>query len=102
MQALANLHGHKMVAIESANDLSVVDLDEIDVVVLDYALPGGVTGGEIAKRIHSTHPRIPIAIFTAQPLSFFEDRPHDLPDDVDIIPKGAGLYEIIEWMDMIE
>src|ERR1700678_28997 len=57
----------------------------IDAVVLDYAMPG-MHGGEVAKKMRQTKPKVPILL-----LSAFVGLPEDVRCLVDIyMTKGEG------------
>jgi CheY-like chemotaxis protein len=46
--------------------LEIVSQERIDLVVLDFQMPG-MDGGEVAKELRSRHPEIPILLFSGFP-----------------------------------
>lgn len=45
---------------------AIANSEQIDVVILDFRLPG-MDGGEVAKELRTTHPEIPILLLSGFP-----------------------------------
>jgi len=65
----------------------------IDIVFSDVTMPGGVSGIELAHRIHRLHPDIRIVLVSGYPLTVLRRRHGDL-GDFTFIPKPYRLAEV--------
>jgi CheY-like chemotaxis protein len=62
------LEGHEIVgtARQGEEAIAVVDATGPDVVVLDYRMPPGIDGLEVAKRLRRTHPDLRMVLYSSQ------------------------------------
>lgn len=60
------LEGHDIVATAADADgaMAAVERDEPDCVVLDYRMPPGIDGLEVARRLRRRHPRVRVVLYT--------------------------------------
>lgn len=71
--------------------LKIFDSEPVEVVVLDYSMPG-MHGGEVAVRMRQTKPQIPILL-----LSAYLDLPAEVTSLVDLyMTKGEGAPALLE------
>lgn len=75
--------GYEVTAAESGEQgLAFLKTTDFDLVYLDIRMPG-LSGLEVLDLIHSSHPTIPVILFTAQP---------DLSSAVEALRRGARDY----------
>lgn len=82
----------------TANDgrtgLALFEENPVDVVVLDYAMPG-MHGGEVAARMRAAKPDVPILL-----LSAYVGLPSDVTGLVNVyMTKGEGAPALLEKLD---
>ena len=82
----------------TANDgrtgLALFEQNPVDVVVLDYAMPG-MHGGEVAARMRAAKPDVPILL-----LSAYVGLPSDVTGLVNVyMTKGEGAPALLEKLD---
>jgi two-component system, response regulator PdtaR len=75
--------------------------DEVDVVVTDIQMPGGMDGLELAARIRQTHPAIPIVLTSGNPppvnlsrVGPFLMKPYTLHQAVQVVVASLPREEI--------
>ncbi len=74
-----------LTAADGYSGLDIFESHPIDAVVLDYSMPG-MHGGEVAKKMRQTKPRVPILL-----LSAYVGLPSEVSSLVDIyMTKGEG------------
>jgi CheY-like chemotaxis protein len=74
-----------LTAEDGTSGIELFATQPVDAVVLDYSMPG-MHGGEVAKRMRQTKPKVPILL-----LSAFVGLPEDVRSLVDIyMTKGEG------------
>lgn len=86
-----------LTASDGPTGLAIVDREPVDAVLLDYKMPG-MDGDEVARRLRSTHPNIPIVM-----LSGF---PHELPETLvaridGSVVKGDPLENLIQELERV-
>jgi CheY-like chemotaxis protein len=71
--------------------LSLFDKEPVEVVVLDYSMPG-MDGGEVATRMRQIKPKVPILL-----LSAYVGLPSDVTSLVDLyMTKGEGPEKLLQ------
>ena len=76
--------------------LTLFEENPVDVVVLDYAMPG-MHGGEVAAHMRATKPNVPILL-----LSAYVGLPSDVTGLVNVyMTKGEGAPALLEKLDAI-
>jgi CheY-like chemotaxis protein len=79
-----------LTARDGLSGLSIFDSEEVDAVILDYAMPG-LDGGEVAALMRQRKPNIPIVM-----LSAYVALPENVMSLVDIsATKGDGALSLI-------
>ena len=74
-----------LTAVDGAAGLTVFEREPVDVVVLDYSMPG-MNGGEVALRMRQTKPQVPILL-----LSAYVGLPAEVTSQVNLyMTKGEG------------
>jgi CheY-like chemotaxis protein len=74
-----------LTAEDGSSGIEIFASQPVDAVVLDYAMPG-MHGGEVAKKMRQTKPRVPILL-----LSAYVGLPEEVSGLVDIyMTKGEG------------
>jgi CheY-like chemotaxis protein len=85
-----------LTATNGPSALEVFSQQPIDAIVLDYAMPE-MDGGEVAARMRSIKPDVPIIL-----LSAFMALPHEVTQHVNIyMTKGEGAPSLIEKLDSL-
>ena len=69
-----------LTASDGLTGLSILESQPVDVVILDYAMPG-LDGGRIAALMRERRPEVPILMLSAHV---------DLPDDVQGVVSGSA------------
>lgn len=89
--------GYKVItAHDGKTGLALFEENPVDVVVLDYAMPG-MHGGEVAARMRTSKPDVPILL-----LSAYVGLPSDVTGLVNIyMTKGEGAPALLERLDAI-
>lgn len=87
--------GYKVLtAHDGQTGLTMFEENPVDVVVLDYAMPG-MHGGEVAARMRAAKPDVPILL-----LSAYVGLPSDVTGLVNIyMTKGEGAPALLEKLD---
>jgi DNA-binding response OmpR family regulator len=80
-----------LTAKDGVSGLAMLDTEQIDAVILDYAMPG-INGGEVATIVRKRNPEMPILMLSAYVA---------LPDDVMRVvsataTKGDGAFTLVE------
>ncbi|MEO7029504.1 MAG: response regulator [Acidobacteriaceae bacterium] len=79
-----------LAALDGPSGLAIFNAHAIDVVVLDYSMPG-MHGGEVAARMRKSKPHVPILL-----LSAYIELPAEVTDLVDIyMTKGEGATALL-------
>lgn len=66
-RALFEDWGYRVCTANSGEEACVILRNQrVDVVVLDYNMPGGMDGGETACAIRETYPAVPIVLYTGE------------------------------------
>jgi CheY-like chemotaxis protein len=85
-------HGFKVLTASSGlQALAVIDENQIDLVVLDYYMPG-LNGGQVAAEVRRRRPKVPIIFLSA----YFSLPPADLELANAFITKGDSPDLLIE------
>lgn len=80
-----------LTAVDGYSGLELFASHPVDVVVLDYSMPG-MHGGEVARKMRQTKPQIPILL-----LSAYVGLPSEVSSLVDIyMTKGEGAPVLLE------
>jgi CheY-like chemotaxis protein len=93
------LFGCEVTTAEDARScLDAVARDEFDLAILDYHLGVGLTGEDVARELHDSHPSMPLIMLTGDPMV-----PKTARDSVDaVLIKGASnprdLLDLIETL----
>ncbi len=84
--------GYKVLTAEDGSSgIALFASQPIDAVVLDYAMPG-MHGGEVAKKMRQTKPKVPILL-----LSAYVGLPEEVSSLVDIyMTKGEGAPALLQ------
>jgi CheY-like chemotaxis protein len=70
----------------------LVNADQIDVVLSDIMMPGGVNGLQLARDIRNRHPRLPIILTTG-----YVEAAADLKDgEFHLLPKPFSLESLAD------
>ncbi len=91
---LLETHGYSVVTAQSGAEglQRFSEAQTVDLVLLDYAMPGGLTGEQVAREMKLRHPAVPIVIMSA-----FPDLPDTLLRMVDgCVPKGQDPEIVIQ------
>ena len=91
-QILLERAGYKVLtAIDGASGLELFTAHPVDVVVLDYAMPG-MHGGQVAQKMRQTKPSVPILL-----LSAYLDLPAEVTSMADLyMTKGEGAPALLD------
>jgi CheY-like chemotaxis protein len=85
-----------LTAHDGPSSLDIFSQQPVEAVVLDYAMPG-MNGGEVAERMRSAKPEVPIIL-----LSAFMSLATDVTRHVDIyMTKGEGAPALIEKLNSL-
>lgn len=89
--------GYKVLtAMDGQSGLTLFKQNPVDAVVLDFAMPG-MHGGEVAARMRSLKPDVPIVL-----LSAYVGLPSEITALVDIyMTKGEGAPALLEKLDRL-
>ncbi len=80
-----------LTAMDGPSGLELFEKEPIEAVVLDFAMPG-MTGGEVAARMRSTKPDVPILM-----LSAYTSLPADASASVNLyMTKGEGAPALLK------
>jgi CheY-like chemotaxis protein len=80
-----------LTAKDGASGLSLFDTEEIDAVVVDYAMPG-MDGGQVAALLRQRNPNIPILM-----LSAYVALPEEVMRVISVsATKGDGAFTLVE------
>ena len=83
---------HVLSAPDGEQALKLFEENPVDMVLLDYLMPG-MDGGAVAREIKRQRPSIPIIIVSASPMA------HEIRTCVDcILPKGEGPAVLLNKM----
>jgi CheY-like chemotaxis protein len=87
-----------LTAKDGASGLSLFDTEEIDAVIVDYAMPG-MDGGQVAALLRARKPHIPILM-----LSAYVALPEEVMRVVSVsATKGDGAFTLVEKLkDMLQ
>jgi CheY-like chemotaxis protein len=87
---------HVLTALSGEEGLVLLEGHAVDVVLLDYLMPG-MNGGEVAARMRAMRPGIPILLHSA-----CVDLPADIRDLVDdVLAKGEGPHALLQRLRQI-
>lgn len=76
--------------------LEIVNRKPIDLVILDYHMPG-MDGGVVAAELHRTHPELPVILSSGR-----EELPESVLSIVDgVVVKGAGSDTLIKEIERV-
>ena len=96
-QILLERAGYRVLTAE--NGLAGLDLfsqEPVDAVILDYSMPG-MHGGEVARRMRSDKPTVPILL-----LSAYVGLPPEVLELVDLsMTKGEGATKLLEKLESL-
>jgi PAS domain S-box-containing protein len=85
-------------AVDAASALEIVERERnIDLMVTDIIMPGGMNGVELARRVHATHPEIRIVYTSGFPADALEERKMELVEG----PLLRKPYQRAEFRAMI-
>jgi CheY-like chemotaxis protein len=89
--------GYRVLTAEDGpNGLEVFEKEPVDVVVLDYSMPG-MHGGEVATRMRQMKPNVPILL-----LSAYVGLPSEVTSLVDLyMTKGEGADMLLTKIDSL-
>jgi CheY-like chemotaxis protein len=90
-------HGYRVLtATDGAQALELFDHNDVDLVVLDYYMPG-LNGGEVAAELRRRSPNVPIIFFSA----YFSLPPQALELANAFITKGEAPDVLIEKIERL-
>jgi CheY-like chemotaxis protein len=85
-----------LTASDGPSALALFGSEPVEVVVLDYSMPG-MHGGEVAVRMRQTKPQVPILL-----LSAYLDLPPEVTSLVDLyMTKGEGAPALLEKLGIL-
>ena len=85
-----------LTATDGASGISVFEREPVDVVVLDYSMPG-MHGGEVASRMRQIKPQVPILL-----LSAYIGLPGEVTSLVDLyMTKTEGAPVLLQKLDRL-
>jgi CheY-like chemotaxis protein len=85
-----------LTALDGPTGLEIFRVEPVEVVVLDYSMPG-MHGGEVASRMRQTKPLVPILL-----LSAYVDLSNEVTSLVDLyMTKGEGAPALLEKLDSL-
>ena len=58
IKQVLEMHGYRVQVVSSGAEALTVDTDDIDLVLTDIVMPGGVSGGELSKRLSTIKPTL--------------------------------------------
>ena len=96
-QILLERAGYRVLTAESgAAGLDLFSQEPVDAVILDYSMPG-MHGGEVARRMRSDKPAVPILL-----LSAYVGLPPEVLELVDLsMTKGEGAGKLLEKLESL-
>lgn len=65
-----------------------------DFVISDIAMPGNITGIDVAREVLDAHPSVRIILTSGHPLSYFPP----LPDNTQFLPKPYRVKQLVELL----
>ncbi len=85
-----------LIAQDGPNGLEVFENEPVDIVILDYSMPG-MHGGEVATRMRKIKPNVPILL-----LSAYVGLPLEVTSLVDLyMTKGEGAETLLTKIDSL-
>jgi CheY-like chemotaxis protein len=85
-----------LTAPDGPSGLEIFSAEPVEVVVLDYSMPG-MHGGEVAARMRQSKPQVPILL-----LSAYVDLSPEVTSLVDLyMTKGEGAVSLLEKLDSL-
>ena len=96
-QILLERAGYRVLTAESGPaGLDLFSQEPVDAVILDYSMPG-MHGGEVARRMRSDKPAVPILL-----LSAYVGLPPEVLELVDLsMTKGEGAGKLLEKLESL-
>lgn len=87
---------HVLTAADGATGLTLFEREPVEVVVLDYSMPG-MHGGEVADRMRQIKPHVPILL-----LSAYIGLPSEVTSLVDLyMTKGEGAPVLLQKLETL-
>jgi DNA-binding response OmpR family regulator len=81
-------------ASSGASGLGMFQVADVDIVILDYAMPG-LNGAQVAQRMRALKPDVPILMFSG-----LTARPDDVDGQVDAyLVKGRPVAELVQQLE---
>jgi len=90
------IHGYTVSIASSGNEAldALRDNGPFDVVVSDIAMPGGLTGIDVAQAVLGQHPGVRVILTSGHPLSHFPP----IPKAVEFLSKPYRAKQLLDMM----
>lgn len=93
-----SLDAHGISVTEAESGVEAIEIlnkdDSFDFVISDIAMPGNVSGIDVAHEVVDSHPNIRIILTSGHPLSHFSP----LPGNTQFLPKPYRVKQLVELL----